>query len=145
MSNVAPIEYFIGVGITLFAVIMISLIPYTLLLKLTLLSAVYYCMYCSLGVLVSLIIGAIIGIIIKNQIGVGAISSPVSMFFGMLPMLTNMNSKIKSFSFILYSQKIYDFIVNVEEHSIFSFLVIIINLIVLGGIFTILYVKKGIE
>lgn len=145
MSNVAPIEYFIGVGTTLFIVIMFSLIPYTFLLKLTLVSTVYYFIYSSLGVVISLIIGAIIGIIIKNQMGVGAISSPVSMFFGMLPMLTNINNKIKSFSFILYSQKIYDLIVNVEEHSLSNILVIVINLILLGGIFIMLYIRKGIE
>lgn len=55
-----------------------------------------------------MLLGSVIGIMSKNQMSVGTISSPLSMFIGLLPMASIFNDSVDKASKILYSKRIYD-------------------------------------
>lgn len=143
MSNVKPMEYLIGIGLSVFLLTMLTTLMFLGVLSLNA-SEIYKFIFTALcGVLCSIILGAVIGVIVKNHLSVGTIASPTSMIIGMLPMFASFNKSIYSVSKYLYSQAIVDIIKDInKEFSVDKFLVVLINFIIFAIIFSIIYRRK---
>lgn len=143
MSNVKPLEYLSGIGVVNFFLLLISIVPYIffdILIK-DYIFEIY--LFAFVGMLCSGVLGASIGIISKSQMSVGIMTAPISMIIGLLPMLANMNIKIKDVSKFVYSQKIYDVVFdngNVDSYWSFENIsIMIINLLLFLIIFFLSY------
>lgn len=106
MSNVNAFEYLIGVG-----------------LYIVILCAAGSCIIASqghfngrefaifvgimlIGILISTVIGAVIGILSKNQMSATSLSVPLMMIFAFLPMIASFNKSVGKVSKFIYSQQI---------------------------------------
>lgn len=142
-SGVRSYEYLIGVSSVLIIIFIVSLIPYLFILQFSLGQIMSFFYFSIIGFVCSMILGSVIGIISKNQMCVGTISSPLSMFIGLLPMASMFNSDIDKFSKILYSKRIYDviysFMDNKEIDIFIETSVCIINILILIVIFCFAY------
>lgn len=93
-----------------------------------------------ISIILSLLIGAIIGVITKRQVNVSAISAPSSLILGMLPVVGLNSSSLHNVTKFLYSQVILDITLNKQIHSD-QLVILFINAIVLFVFFVLLYNK----
>ena len=100
-----------------------------------------------LGFVCSMLLGSVIGIMSKNQMSVGTISSPLSMFIGLLPMASIFNDSVDKASKILYSKRIYDvvysFMGEMKTDIGIDTGVCVANMAVLILVFCFVYTKSG--
>ena len=59
------------------------------------------------GHVISIIVGATIGVISKNQMMATSITVPVMMVFSFLPMLSNFNDSIRNVAKYIFSEQLY--------------------------------------
>lgn len=102
--------------------------------------------FCSLGLLISLLLGSIIGILSKNQMAANSLSVPAMLICSFVPMLSMFNHHIKNFGQWLYTQQINDVLTNLSAHTFptKSILIILANLVVLVCIYIKIYGKRNL-
>lgn len=148
-SNVRGGEYLFGVGIVILFILTLSVIPFLFILDLTVKEAVVFFLFSIIGLITSQFLGSVIGIVAKNQMSVGTISSPLSMVIGLLPMLAVFNSTINKCGKVIYSKQIYDVVYNFLQSKKVDFnngiIICISNMIIFILIFCIVYRKTGIR
>lgn len=146
-SGVKSYEYLLGISSVLLLILIVSLIPYLFILQFKVGQILCFFYFAVIGFLCSLLLGSVIGIISKNQMCVGTISSPLSMFIGLLPMTSMFNTHIDKISKVLYSKRIYDviysFMDNKEIDIIIDTSVCMINMFILIIIFSFAYRTSG--
>ena len=101
----------------------------------------------AIGIIISILIGAIIGVYSKNQMMATSISVPTMMVFSFLPMLSLFNPTIKKIGRFAYSQQIHQLIEELSSFSVTleSFLVVLITILILIVLFVITYMKRGMK
>lgn len=133
MSSVKPWQYLISTGAYIFIMCMPGTAVFAILgeYKDTELAKFIFLMI--LGIFLSEIIGAVIGIYSKNQMAATSLTLPVMIIFSFLPMLSMFNESIKKFAGIIYSQQISNLINNISssEISAKSIIVITVNFIII--------------
>jgi ABC-2 type transport system permease protein len=144
IAGVKPHQYLIGTcGFFLLAGTVTSVI-FTLIGDFTATEAAKFMAVMITGTAASIILGAGIGILSKNQQAATALSMPVAVIFGFIPMIAGFNETVKKAAGILYTQQI-NVIVNDFSLSLFTpLLVIALNI----AVFTVLFVyayKKGLN
>ncbi len=147
MSNVKPGQYLISIGAYIFIMCMAGTAVFAVLgeYKGEELALFFFSMIS--GIILSEIIGAVIGVFCKNQMAATSLTIPIMMIFSFVPMLSMFNEGIKKFAEILYSRQISDLINNIgkSEISAKSVIVIAANLIIGLVLFAAAYRKKGFE
>ena len=100
-----------------------------------------------MGIILSELTGAVIGIFSRNQMTATSISVPVMMLFAFLPMLSMFNDTIKSVAQVTYSQQISELINGIGDSGIQteSLIVIAVNFALAVILFTVAYKRKGLE
>ena len=144
MSNVKPIEYLLGIGSYVFFICILASIVFGVAGEFKENDLLKFIIVVCLGVLTSIILGAAIGILAKNQMSASSIVVPVGMFLGFIPMIEMFNDSIKEFSKYLYTQQI-NYLINDLSSSNFTlerFIIIGCNVVVFFGIFVAAY-RKG--
>ena len=147
LSNVNPVSYLLGVGIYIWVICMLGGTVIGLagghegemLLK--------FLIAMGGGILLSILLGAVIGVFSKNQMVATSLTVPVMMIFSFLPMLAMFNETIKKIAKITYSQQIYLIFADLENSS-FSMengLVLAGNFLVAVLLFFVIYKKRGME
>ena len=101
------------------------------------------------GVTGSIVLGATIGILTKNQQSASALSMPIGLVLGFGPMMAQFNDNIARLLHIFYTQQLnvvasYLTIGGVETPLWQSFVIMWANVAVLGILFAIAYSKKGL-
>ena len=93
----------------------------------------------------SIVLGAVVGIMSKNQQSATSLGMPVAVILAFTPMVANFNESIYNGSKFLYTQQLnivtYDF----NEDFGKAMLVITINFVVLVVLFTLAYKKRGLR
>ena len=147
MSNVKPAEYLLGVGIYVWGMCMIGALIIALSSKFTGSGLFYFMLITTMGILVSLLIGAFIGVISKSQMMATSITVPVMMIFAFIPMLSMFNSTIKKIGKITYTQQINTLLSGVEDmqFQLQPILVIGITALITIVLFAVAYKKGGLE
>ncbi|WP_026508251.1 ABC transporter permease [Butyrivibrio sp. MC2013] len=144
-ANVTSLEYVVGIGIFVLGIIWSSSLLYIPVLRFDINQLLLF-----LGVsfwvsLCSMIIGAVIGTIVKNQISVGPYAAPVAIALGMMPMLAMINGSVMKVSRFFYSQIVFNIVSNPDYHlTKVDIIVSLINLSSMLVIFAISYRKNDV-
>ena len=98
----------------------------------------------SVGIVLSELTGAIIGVFSRSQMNATSITVPVMMIFAFLPMLSMFNDTIKAAARVTYSQQLSELIngIGTSAVSAESVIVISVNLVLAVALFTIAYRRK---
>ena len=99
------------------------------------------------GIMISLLLGAAIGVRSKGQMAATSISVPVMMILSFLPMLASFNEKIAKVSKYIFSQQVSRIMEDMGSHTAEagSIMIIGVNFIVVVLFFTFCYRRYGLE
>lgn len=152
MSNVRPAQYLFGVGSYIWIMCMIGALVFALCGKYSGNDFIIFMLIMGIGVLLSILIGAVIGICCKNQMASTSITVPVMMIFSFLPMISMFNESIEKVAKITYSQQISLLINSIGTANIGTtkiefenIAIILANLLLAIICFIIAFKKKGLE
>ena len=147
MSNVKPAEYLVGVGVYIFMMCSFGTAVFAAVGGYSGADLVLFIGVMSVGIILSELTGAVIGVFSSNQMTATSISVPVMMIFSFLPMLSMFNDTIKTAARVTYSQQLSELIngIGTAAVSAESVIVISINLALAAALFTLAYRRKGLE
>ena len=145
MANVKAWEYLAGIGIYVWTICMAG----AGVMATTLSSGdiPFYLGVMAAGFIISIAIGACIGIIASNQMAATSLSLPVMLIFSFMPMLAMFNDKIEKIAGIFYTQQIRELLGNMTFDGIKTetMLVVAVNALLALSIFFAAFKRKGLE
>ena len=145
MANVKAWEYLAGIGIYVWAICMAG----AGVMATTLSSGdiPFYLGVMAAGFIISIAIGACIGIIASNQMAATSLSLPVMLIFSFMPMLAMFNDKIEKIAGIFYTQQIRELLGNMTFDGIKTetMLVVAVNALLALSLFFAAFKRKGLE
>lgn len=147
MSNVKPFQYLVGVGFYVWLMCMAGAAVFAVCGGYEEMDFCVFMLIMSVGILLSSLIGAVIGVFSKNQMAATSVTVPVMMVFSFLPMLSMFNESIKNIARITYSQQMSILIngigtVDIKAESV---VVIALNFVIMAALFAAAFKKKGLE
>lgn len=147
MSNVKPWQYLVSIGAYIFIMCMAGTAVFGVLIEYSGAGLARFIFSMTSGIILSEMIGAVIGIFCKNQMSATSLTIPIMMIFSFIPMLSMFNKSIKRFAGIIYSQQISDLIngIGISEISAKSIIVIASNFAIGLALFVAAYKKRGFE
>ena len=151
MSNVKAWQYLISIGAYIFLMCMAGTAVFAVLGEYHGRELAIFLMVMISGIILSELIGAVIGVYGRNQMASTSVTMPVMMIFSFVPMLSMFNETIKKFARIIYSQQISDLINGLGasevpfEISSENMIVIAANFMIGIILFAVIYKKKGLE
>lgn len=146
MANVKPMEYLLGIGLFTFCICIFDTIIFALAAGVSGFELLRFFFVMLIGIIGSIMLGATVGILCKNQMSATGIILPIGLVLGMLPMVDKFNDKIGNFSKFFYTQQI-DYLINdlsIGNFTFYRFAIIIVNIMILLVIFIYSY-KKGLS
>lgn len=145
MANVKAWEYLAGIGIYVWTICMAG----AGIMATTLSSGdiPFYLGVMAAGFIISIAIGACIGIIASNQMAATSLSLPVMLIFSFMPMLAMFNDKIEKIAGIFYTQQIRELLGNMTFDGIKTetMLVVAVNALLAISLFFAAFKRKGLE
>jgi ABC-2 type transport system permease protein len=145
MANVKACEYLAGIGIYVWTICMAG----AGVMATTLSSGdiPFYLGVMAAGFIISIAIGACIGIIASNQMAATSLSLPVMLIFSFMPMLAMFNDKIEKIAGIFYTQQIRELLGNMTFDGIKTetMLVVAVNALLALSLFFAAFKRKGLE
>lgn len=146
MANVKPYEYLLGVGFYAFIMCIVGAGILAIGGQYSGIQLVKFFTIMSLGILCSMMFGATLGIISKNQMSAHSTTLPLVMVFAFMPTIAIFNEPFGKISKFLYTQQVYDIVNNLELLDISSerLIILSINFIFFLILFINLYNKKGL-
>lgn len=147
MSNVKPYQYLVSVGAYIFIMCMAGTAVFAAVGEYSGKELVTFLAVMIAGIILSELIGAVIGISSSNQMSASSVTIPVMMIFSFVPMLSMFNENIKKVGRAVYSQQISDLINNIGQSGLSAenIAVIAVNFAAAAILFVIAYKKKGLE
>ncbi|MCH5325550.1 MAG: ABC transporter permease [Eubacterium sp.] len=145
MSNVKPVHYLLGIGSYIWIMCMAGTAVFTVLGGYQGADIAWFVLTMALGIIISMLVGAVIGVFSKNQMAATSVTIPVMMVFSILPMLAVFNETIEKIAKFTYSQQISVLINNNFEDMTESAVFIAINFVLAVVLFFIAYRKNGME
>ncbi|MDL2225004.1 ABC transporter permease [Eubacteriales bacterium OttesenSCG-928-M02] len=146
MNNVKPMEYLLGVGGYVFTISAIGCICFGFMGGFALLDFLKFLSILLTGVLASILLGAIVGILSKNQMSATSLVLPISMVAAFLPMIALFNESFANISQVLYTQQIH-YLINdfsAANYTWDRFAIIGANILLFALIFVFAYRKKSL-
>ena len=146
-ANIKPAEYLIGIGGFVFGACMVGAVVFDILGEYHGKDFMLFLLIMAAGILVSMMIGAVIGIRSKSQIAATSVMTPVMMIFAFLPMLAMFNDTIAKIADVAYSQQIQlmlDGVAAGTSPEPKNFIVIAVSMVLAVGAFTYTYRKSGL-
>lgn len=146
MSNVKPVQYLLGVGSYLWLMCMAGSVVFALCGQYRGKELVAFLLIMAAGILLSILVGAAIGVFSRNQMTATSITIPVMMVFSFLPMIATFNEKIAKFAKITYSQQISMLINNINDVTIEmeNVVILLANMLVAIVLFLLAFYRKGL-
>jgi ABC-2 type transport system permease protein len=143
IAGVKPMSYILGIGGFLFLASAVTSAAFGLIGGIELVEFARLMPVMRSGAIASILLGAIIGMIAKNQQAATGMAMPIGMALGMGPIAATFNETVDRVFSIFYTQQVGVF-VNDPTMSLTRPLAIIwINIAVLAVVFAIVYNKKG--
>ncbi len=145
-STVTPMEYLLGTGFASFiATMLISL----LLIVITgaKVGILGYIAITAFTGIIGIVVGAVIGILSKDQLSASMIGVPFLMLFLLLPILASFNKGVMAISNFVFSQQLYSNVTMSPDNSITltSAIILTLNLVVAIGLFVFIYQKRKLD
>lgn len=147
MSNVKPSQYLFGVGSYIWLMCMAGTFVFAFCGNYSGKELIMFLLVMAAGVLLSILIGAIIGICCKNQMTATSLTVPVMIIFSFLPMISMFNERIAAVAKITYSQQISLLINGIGSTPIpfESIAIISVNLLLAVICFAMVFRKRGLK
>lgn len=144
MAGVKPHEYLLGTGgFILLAGIVVSGV-FGLIGNFTHYELAKFLTVMVTGIAASILLGAIIGMLAKNQQTATAIATPIAMILGFTPMIAQFNETVRSAASILYTQQLNVIVNDFSASFINAVTVIGVNILILLILFVLAYRRKGL-
>ena len=145
MANVKPWEYLLGVGLYVWTLcmagagIMATGFPAS--------DIPFYLGIMAAGLVISVVIGACIGVFASNQMSATSLFVPVMMVFSFSPMLAMFNDKIEKVARVFYTQQLRVLMnqMSFEGIKTESILILVVNAVLAVVLFFAAFRKKGLE
>ncbi len=145
MANVKPWEYLLGVGLYVWTLcmagagIMATGLPAS--------DIPFYLGIMAAGLVISVVIGACIGVFASNQMSATSLFVPVMMVFSFSPMLAMFNDKIEKVARVFYTQQLRVLMnqMSFEGIKTESILILVVNAVLAVVLFFAAFRKKGLE
>ncbi len=141
MSNVNLKEYFMSIGGFILIADLITGFCFLPLSRYSLIQSLQFLIALSIGCLISIVLGICIGLYAKNASAANGLAVPIGMVFAFLPMLSNFNKGIENISRFTYGQQI-SYLLTGEKLSLFAFIILIINTMLLVLLSALLFKKS---
>lgn len=143
MARVTPWQYLAGVGSYVFICCMLGAVVFCLLGNYTWRERVVFLLIMAVGILTSLLLGAAVGAGSSSQMAATSVTVPVMLLFSFLPMLSMFNDTISRVARYTYTEQIRLLLQTLEtgESAPAGIAVIVINILLFGGAFAMLYRK----
>lgn len=146
MSNVKPVQYLIGTGFYVWLFCMFGAVIFAVCGKYGGTELAQFLLIMASGIILSELIGGIIGVCSKNQMTSTSVGIPIMMIFSFIPMLAMFNETIEKIAGIVYSQQL-SIIMN-DIGGVISaknIVILMINFILAFSVFIMMFRKKGLE
>lgn len=91
LSPASPLEVFVAKGFTTFSLIMIVQFGFLFLAQLSWKPSAVIFVATALTAIFCILVGMIIGLVVKNQMGTGIVGTPIYMLFMLVPLLSEIN------------------------------------------------------
>ena len=145
MSNVKPVQYLLGIGSYIWIMCMAGAAVFAILGEYKGADIARFMLVMAVGIVISILVGAVIGIFSKNQMSATSVTVPVMMIFSFLPMLSMFNETIGKIAKVTYSQQISILVNGDFEIAADSIVVLAINFVLAVVLFFTAYRKNGME
>lgn len=147
MCSVKPWQYLVSVGAYIFIMCMVGTAVFAVLGEYKGTELAVFIFSVAFGIILSELIGAVIGIFSRNQMAATSLTLPIMMIFSFSPMLSMFNETIKKIAGITYLQQISNILngMGTSEISVKSIIVISANFVIGLALFAFVYKKKGLE
>lgn len=144
MSNVKPTEYILGVSLFVMVGCLIGLFVMAMVGGYRGIELITFVGICSLGMLTSVFLGSVIGIVAKDQIASNSLSVPAMLICSFVPMLSMFNENIRHYGGFIYTQQINELLTHspITSFSLQPFVIIFLNMMVLLGIYIYVFQKR---
>lgn len=141
MSNVKASEYLLGVGSYIFLICMLGSVIFAVVGQYRGIEFVLFLSIMALGILISILIGAGIGTLSKNQMSATSVTVIVMLIFSFLPMIAMFNEGVAKVSRFTFSQQLNDWLKGIGTISIHvdTIGILLLNMIVALLIFVLGY------
>lgn len=145
MANVKPWEYLAGVGLYVWVIcmagagIMATCLPVS--------GIPFYLGIMAAGFIISIAVGASVGVFASNQMAATSLVVPVMLVFSFAPMLAMFNDKIEKVAGIFYTQQLRILMNQMSFDGIKteSILILTVNALLAVVLFFVAFRKKGLE
>lgn len=141
MSNVKANEYLFGVGTYVVGSCLVGAVIFGVTAGYSGSMLLVFILIMMLGIILSTLLGAVIGIGSKNQMSATSIVVPVMIVFAFLPMISMFNETIAKVAKFTYTQQINILLGNVEHLNVTgeNFLIIAVNMLIFSSMFIVVY------
>lgn len=145
MAGVKPHQYLLGTsGFIMIVGVMVSIV-FGLIGTFTVVEFAKFMTVMILGVVASILLGAAIGMLSKNQQVANAVSMPIAIIFGFTPMIANFNVTIQTVASVLYTQQLNVIVNDFSANFMKAIVVIAINIFAFVLLFILAYRKNGLK
>lgn len=144
MSNVKAHEYLLGVGSYVVGACMVGAVIFGITGGFRGVNLLVFILIMTAGIILSTLLGSVIGVGSKNQMASTSIVVPVMILFSFLPMISMFNESIAKVSKFTYTQQINTLLSQVDQLNMNkeSIIIIVVNMIVFVTLFTYVYGKS---
>ena len=141
MSNVKANEYLVGVGSYVVGACSVGAIIFGVTAGYTGVTLLIFILIMMVGIILSTLLGSVIGIGSKNQMASTSIVVPVMIVFSFLPMISMFNETIAKVSKYTYTQQINTLLSQVEHLNLKNenALIIAVNMLIFLSLFGYVY------
>ncbi len=145
MAGVKPHEYLLGTGgFILLAGVLVSVV-FGLIGTFTGAELGKFLIIMTFSTAASVLLGASIGMLSKNQQSATAVSMPLAMIFGFVPMLASFSKPIEKAASFLYTQQLNVVVNDFSANFTKAMVVTAVNIGVLMVLFVLAYRKSGLR
>jgi len=145
IAGVKPHQYLIGTGGFFLIAGAITSVVFALIGDFTIIETIKFLSVMIAGSATSIVLGALIGMLSKNQQAATALSMPIAVIIGFTPMVASFSETVEKYASILYTQQINVIVSDFSANFAQALMVIGINIVVLLMLFIIIYRKKGLK
>lgn len=146
-GSVKPVEYLLGIGGFVFSACMAGTVVFAVVGGYGGVEFLRFLLIMAAGICVSMLLGAVIGILTKSQISATTIATPTMMVFAFLPMLTMFNETIAKVADYAYSQQVQLMLNGLASGTGTepkSLLIIAVSAVIAAGMFIYAYRRSGL-
>lgn len=146
-SNVKAGEYLLGISSYVFLLCMLGVLSLGFIAGYALEQLFVFMLLSMVGIIISILVGACVGLNSRSQMNANATAIPLMMVFSFVPMISTFNETIRNFADFIYTQQIN----SMFEHLSFDaftgqyFLVMGCSMVFVLVLFFYSYRKKGIQ